>query len=288
MKEFFKKRQLYVLISILSLLIFVIETLHETGFLQSTFEWLTSASYRENYCRFSDIQPCHVNSLFSMLEAERSFLLFNHNVVMGVMMYQIILPLALGVLTYHFYKWFREIGKMEMVRFKTKKRYLIHKISQESFYFSLFLYVAFILYYFLVLWLTKGRVANEVTREILLDWFGKSLILNHPYFYFFLEGTVKFFVIPYIWGMIAGFLSLISIQKYQSLLTIPIVFTGLEFISLALKTKLPNFYIYLNPKSILVSGDYPNIHTTWLFIIHIVILTLMYITFLYRNKKVDY
>lgn len=134
-----------------------------------------------------------------------------------------------------------------------KKGYLAFKLPRKNNYkgviINTILIHAFIngttFYFVYILFLSLGMLFNaahmEIARTSFDFLFGRNFSIESPYFYYVLDGFIKFFVFGFVYSLFSNTIALVSSKSYVSVI-IPIIYyfgfsvifaTGLQYMPLA-------------------------------------------------------
>ena len=150
-----------------------------------------------------------------------------------------------------------------------------------------FLFISFILFYIFAFLISKGETNIDITRCLFLDIFGESFYSNYTWFYYLLDGLVRFFIMPFIYSLFACIISL-EAKSFKQAFVIPIgYYFCLSFISIILEQIFGNIALYFNPTMIMASGDYHSINTILAFAIHLLPIIICFIIVRKKGNKIE-
>lgn len=212
---------------------------------------------------------------------------FSSSLIISTGIFQIIVPLFPMPVIYEFYRQFHTIGKNKFYRFKNYQSYLVKDIFVRSLKLAISIFMSYSVL-FLVCYLVKGdKLTNVIEREILLDLLGREFYLNHHFLYFYLEGMIRFFIIPFIYAFFGQGVVLLAKSAKFAMAIPSFYYYGLTVLGFALRFVIGNRFIYITPTTIMASGDYLKINTLALFIVHLIPLIIGYAIIAYRSKYVE-
>lgn len=268
MKSFIKKYKFYMIILVLVALIMIYEFLVEDNFFHLVFSYFTEdnfiASYNENLSigekAITNLSDLIINKLFY-----DPYLEFDYTIIFGTRIFQILIPFLAVLSGIRYYKKFYTLEKYMFYRVKNIKKYIIKSFIKKSFFMSTSIFMGFVLFYFLILILSKGKLMEDMTSSLFVDIFGKSFYNDHTYLYYMLEGFVRFFIVPFVLSFLSLTTVLIFKRRKTIFMVMPLCYFGLAIFSFILSNYFWNIHMYFSPSSIMASGSFIDVNTYLLF-----------------------
>lgn len=282
-----KKNKYYLLILCACLIIMIYSVLSDYNFFQSVWRCLTESDYIDLYN--SDLFPGEV-PINNMLDFVQHFFKYNHFnfdyiMIFGTNSFQVIMPFLCVITGVRYHNKFYTVDKLKMYRFKKIKYYLSSTMLKQAFLTSIFIFLSFVLYYLFCLKLANAPIMEDMRRDLFADIFGSSFYYNHLYLYYFLEGIIKFFVVPFVLTILS-LCSVLFLKKRKVVFTaMPLFYYGMAICAFVIALYNDTISMYLNPTSIMASGTFIEFSTILLFIPYfIMILLSIFLVIYYVNK----
>lgn len=173
-----------------------------------------------------------------------------------------------------------------------KQQYDIKIMVNHSCKISLSVFIGYCLFYSLMSILSQHVYSPTIIRSLFIDILGEKFYFNHIYIYYLLDGSIRFFVIPFIYSLSGNLLISTLLDNKKCVYFIIFYYFIGTFICNVLTYLIGPFGIYLNPTTIMISGAYTHINTILLlmtsFIPLIISVVLYKINILNHKKKMNY
>lgn len=267
MKLKFKRNKLYIIVFFVCLLIFVFYALEETNIFFIVKKFLSDPSYKKSYIENS--AGTNINGILDVIRdvLTRYPWTFDSEIVWGTNMFQLLLPFFASVASVKFYQEYTTIFQLEMYREKkTTQKFLFRKVFKTASHLALAIFLAYLVFYFLTLWVTKGVLMDGFDRELFNEVY-PEFYENSPYIYYIVEGLVRFLLMPFIYAFFACAIALFAQNQKLVLLVPNIYYFGLSTIAFGLYYVSEKISLYINPTTIMVVGSYENLSSILLIII---------------------
>lgn len=144
------------------------------------------------------------------------------------------------------------------------KNFNLKKVFLSAFKISMTVFCAYLIYYLSMIYLFNGTTNSNISGELFLDIFGKNFYYSNVYFYYILDGLIKFLFIPFIYIVFGIILNQIISKKVICSYLLIIYYYGISLFALMLKEFIGNIAIYFNPSTIAYINIYTNINTVFL------------------------
>lgn len=278
MGQFLKKKSFYLLIIFMCFFIMLYSILSDYNFFRSVWRCLSEADYFTAYNEaglLPNEPPIH--SVFDYITNffKYHYFHFDYNIIFGTRLFQIIMPLICVVQGVFFYNRFNTIDKSKIYRYKKINLYISSSILKEAFFMAFSIFVSYICFYLVCLLLANKPPMDEVSRELFADILGKSFYKNHLYLYYFLEGMVRFFVIPFILSLFSLASVLCFKNRKHVLIAMPSCYFLLCIISFIFSAiNSDTLSMYISPISLMANGSFRNFSTFLLFTPYIIIIVI--------------
>lgn len=180
--------------------------------------------------------------------------------VWALELFQILLPIISGVSAFVVYNKRKTIESFILVRKKNYRRYVLKNVFLNSLYCAISFFVGF-----LIIWVanhflyTHGIDPEHPGRSMLADIVGKDLLMTNTFLYFLLEGSVRFFFMPFVYSFFASSCAYAVSKEWKAYLIPNLYYFLLSlvgFIVLLGNSEFSKKAIYWIPTVIMASGDY--------------------------------
>lgn len=204
----------------------------------------------------------------------------------GTMAYGYLVPLLCLFSGLNFRTYLNTIFSLNAYRKKDYVRFTLSEMNKECLRCALSIYLSY-----LILWLFVGIVINpadsgELTKYFLSDVFGKNLYIDHQRWYYLMEGTIRFFFVPYVYAFLGTTIAY-TFKRKVDIVILPLVFYyGVSFVAQFLITWNMAF-IYVDPIAIMVNGAISGCSSLLLMLFTIVIYVICIIVVTLKSKKCD-
>ena len=272
MKKFKNIPKRYFILSLICFLVMTICILYETNIFFIVKNFIFNSEYRENFTLAESNIKTNIN-IFQVIHQVISNYdwKFDYSIIFGTNFFQLILPCIVSISGLVFYNKYHNIYNFSIHRNQNYKKYIKKEIRNESIKTSLSVFSAFLFFYILIIVITKGELSTYgMGRSLFLDVFGTSFYYANPYFYYLLDGLVRFFLIPFIYTYFSCSVSIIAKSKKQVFFISNIYYYGLSVIGFGLYYIFGEIAIYINPSVIMASGSYSNVNTILLLFVSLI------------------
>lgn len=256
----FEQNRIYILITLFCLVVILLAFLQEINFFYMFTKYINDSGYRTNF----GLAESSVKAMeFTLWSASLYF--FNDaikhssidaTIIFSTIYFQLLLPIISSLAGYFFYQKYNSIYKMILYRAGTFRDNVIKSIHIESFKIALSIFTAYLILLFFVSISPINNSVIEGSRTFLLDYLGVNFFIHHTLLYFLIEGFFRFFIYPYILAFFACSLVLLNLNSKAVYITPILYYYGLSLLMHSLSFVFGQITIYLNPTTIMSSGDY--------------------------------
>lgn len=283
-----KENSIFVIVFLLILFFMFYSFLSRNG-LNLIFKYIFDASYRVNFCKLDDIQPCQVHNVLDLINR---FMFHNNGtfesvIIEGTGLWQLLLPFPMALMSYKCFSRNNGIGKLEMYRRNDYYGAIVLQTIKNALKVALMIYLAYLIYFWFAYKYYGNIKMDIIARDILLDWLGKNFYNNHLCLYYLLEGTIRFFIVPFIYTWFAQMTSLEAKSAKMAIFFPCIYYYGLTILGFGFIGLFGRIGIYFSPTTILASGDYNNVNSAGLFAIHLIPIIIGIIILIKKKKHVE-
>lgn len=245
-----KEMKIFVSFFLITFILMFVFLIFETGLLNAGYNFITNLEYQGNIVKF--YQKPYFESLFLLMKDwwmnyERNF---DSVMIWTTNCFQLLLP---------FFGIFVAIIYKKRITQKDQKQ-----IVKFSFKLAISTFLAYVLFYIFVLNFCNMYFSDYITRELFLDILGESFYYEHIYFYYILEGSIRFLLVPFIYSASCIFLSYVVKNEIYCYYYITIAYFFLSTFGSILTYIFGDIFLYLMPNAIMISGGYENISTVML------------------------
>lgn len=288
MKNKFRKYLWALAIFGICLLIFLFSMFQETNIFSTLFRYVVDSNYRENY----SLAESDVKTVFNIFQVIPYVMThhpwrFDVSFIFGTNLFQLILPLIVSMCGLVYYEKYYSIEQFCYYRKQQYKKRFLQSIAWHAFVCACSIFLAFLVFYCINFFITKGRLSSYVGRELYLDILGYAFYDMHPYLYYVMDGITRFFIIPFIYAFLSCTLVTVVKGQKEVLFASNIYYYGLSVIGFGLYAAFGDIAVYFNPSAIMASGTYTNIHTLLLFVVHIIPFIACFVWIDYKGKHVE-
>ncbi len=265
-----KKAYIYLFLSILS--IFFLSLLFEAGIFYAAYRYVFGENYRNEIMKIYHYS--HLENIFLLM---RDWWMnfewkFDYIMVWSTNIFQLLFPL------------FSIIGSI--LYFSKKRDENVKSILIFSLKLSFPIFFAYFVFFIFIFFITDGNCTNYITRTLFLDLLGQSFYNNHIYLYYFMNGSICFLFIPFIYIASGIFISSLFKNKIQVYYYFIILYLFLTINTGTLIDLFGDQFLYLDPSSILLAGSYQSVSTPFLLFLNVMILSSS--LYFYKRKKSVY
>lgn len=258
-----KKFRLEFGLIILTFSIMMLYTYYDNGVLRSVFRYITQSDFRNTINGLLINE--NTNVVYYFLKRPFTNIPFDEVIIWGTMLFQLFIPLLSCIFCIQYYSEHITINKMKYHRKSKYKKYIFKDIAWISLKCAMTIFSGYLIFYLITITFSPNPIQNPdltIPRTLILDIVGNSFYYSFPKTYWFLEGSIRFFIVPFQLSFVACVFSLIFKSSRLSYITV----VGYYFVMSALMAAIGQFdlpyqiHIYLNPSVIMASGSY-NIST---------------------------
>lgn len=279
MKFKIKKNKIYILISISVLFIMIIGFLDHRGLFEILNRCIFEDGFKDNFflnteepLGLNDVDPSYLNIIQHVLFYNP--IQFDSNVIFSTNWFQVIIVFYGCLAGLEFHRYWISISNMEIYRRKSLMNYVFSKVVEISIKVSLSVFISFFIFITVLKLIESPESSNGAAgRTLFSDLIGNSLYQNHTYLYFILEGSVRFFLMPFIYSIFSCMAAMLN-RSLRVIIGLPIAYYfGAALIGVALYMLFPSSETllkianYINPTVIMINGDYNNLNTILMLII---------------------
>lgn len=285
--EYIKKNIIYIILFFGCLLAMLLFAINETNIFYIVKEYIFNSNYRNNFYLVEGNLPTSSSILGVIGHVFKHYRwTYDTMIIWGTNIFQLLLPCISAISGLIIFNKIGTIFKFSLYRSGEKKlNYIMKKSVIISFKISMAIFLSYVVFYIICLLISGGISNSSVSRSLLLDLIGENFYYMHTYLYYFIDGIIRLFIIPFIYSLFSCSIALlVKTQKQAFLLPIAIYF-GLNFISIILRFIVGDIAIYISPITILVSGTYSTINTPLLLCLHFIFVIVSYFIMRWRTKN---
>ncbi|MGL5979211.1 MAG: hypothetical protein ACRCZJ_09485 [Erysipelotrichaceae bacterium] len=268
-----KRNYKYIALFMICLLIMLHGVLDEKNIFWILKESMFNPEYRLNFFGNNEttvgmvIEPTVINIMKSVLSNVQ--FTFDVTVIFGTLWFQIIIPLFATISGISFYQIYHSNFKLNIIRKMNYRKSVKREILHHSFTLASVVFAAYFVFICFSYVVSTPQALGSSERSLFSDLFGNSLFLNYTFFYFILEGFVRFFLIPFAYATLAQSIALFDTSLKEVIAAPILYYYGLSAVGFALSMVVPQLAIYVNPSAIMASGSYDQFNTILLILINL-------------------
>ena len=263
-------------------------TLYQTHIFYIVKQFIFNSEYRDNFVANSEIPINFDLNVFNIIK----FVLGNFKwtydfmLIWGTNIFQLMIPFFASICALIFYNQNQTINNFIINKKKTYKSFLFKEIFMVSLKMATIVFLAFIIFYIFCIVISKGESSPNIYREFMLDIIGNDFYYKHTQIYYFLDGAIRMFLIPFIYSMFACSISLFF-KSIRNVFLFPIVYYfGLTLFSFVI-SYIIDFGIYISPLIVMAHGDYANINSFCIMIMPLLAVLVSILAIFWRGKYVE-
>lgn len=210
---------------------------------------------------------------------------FDVSVIFGTALFSIFLPIFSMICTYDFYRYYHSIYTSAAYRKKGYRSDLNHTMHHKALKMAGTLFLSYFVYMCIVQAVTTAPNGAPY-RSLLHEIFNDRFYGDHTFIYFFVEGLIRFFWMPYIYCRM-GEASVLYETDWKITVFMPaLYYYGLTAAGMALSNILPELNIYLSPAVLMANGDF-EFNSFLLLAVNAIPLVLAWLMTWQRTKYVE-
>lgn len=291
MRLVIKENKKYIYVFIICIIIMTYGALTDINLIEIIKRALFEPGYIEFYFANTDtpVPPGTAHTFINLIINAIKYtpLAFDSLIVFGTRVFQLILPLFAAISGIEFYKYFNTIYKFKINSERNYRKFILKKITINAAKIAFSMFIAYSLYLLVIYFISDFSFNSKATRDFLLDIIGTEFYVEHIVLYYFLEGTIRFLFMPFIYSCFTQ-VSVLYFQNVRHVIATPIIYYYLlATIGYGLNMFDHPIAIYINPSVIMASGTYANINSILLMLFNLLPLMLSIILIYWRTKNVE-
>lgn len=291
MKLLTKENRKYIYIIIICLVIMLYGVMDVMGWIPMIMNTLFNPDYVKNFFinkanpALINTKPTIINVLIDIFSGQYYF---DELMAFGPRFFQIIIPLFAVIPAIQFYKYFHSVYQMRFFKEKQYQKFVFQQITYQSLKLALSIFSAYFIFLIIVQFVSDPTLNQDsIARHFLLDIFGDDLILKYKFVYYLIEGSIRFFMIPFAYSFLAQ-TSVLYFDNLKEIVAVPIVYYYLlTFIGYGFAVFQNNLYLYFSPAVIMSNGSFTGIHSILLILINMLPLFIGIILIVRKTKHVE-
>ena len=277
-----QKNKKYILITLICFFLLLFDTLLNNAIVEMSFKYLIQVSFRKminqefgNY--FSYMYQLIKNNLGA----------FDYVIIYGTRLYQVYVAILSASGSLFFVDYLKTSSTIEMYRVENKRKFIINKVLFFAAKLGTSIFVSFLLFYILEFLISSTpEWYTPLERELFVDWFGEEIYLNHMYFYYLIDGFIRFFFVPFVLCLFGNCIAILTKRNFDTFVSVNFFYFGFAVLSFPLLRF--SWGIYVSPATILCSGAYVDCSTIGCFLIYIMSLisSVIMLSYITRRKEI--
>lgn len=292
MKFFIKRNKVNIIIFILCLLIMLYFMTSSTNIEYILKQYVSSEEYRKSIWTndgigFIEFVPEAERSIFRLIWVilTKTPYQFDVSIIFGTALFSIFLPLFPMICTYDFYRYYHSIYKSAAYRGKGYRADLNHTMHHNALKMAGTLFLSYFIYMCIV-----KAAASEPNgapyRSLLHEIFNDRFYGEHTFIYFFIEGLIRFFWMPYIYCRMGEAAVLYESDWKKPVFLPALYYYGLTAAGMALANVIPVLSIYISPAVLMANGDF-EFNSFILLAVNALPMILAWLMTYYRTRYVE-
>lgn len=275
---FYSKNDIkYLLVSIVVFILLFVGFSYTKSFFLIGYKAITIPGFAQRYFESWELQseiiniaPTAINAFIHAFTYELKYITFDFSMIFSAYFFQLIIPLFAVVSGIAFYKIYNTIFQFKA--YKSRKRYrfqLLFEMFKHSSKLSLAMYIPYLIF-LLFINSVSTELVSGAGRTLFSDLLGSEFYLTHTVLHFVLEGFILFFLMPFVYSMLAQSIVVLNLSVKEVVAAPLVYYYGFSALGFALYTIVPNVSLYLNPSVLMASGSYDYFNTIGLILVNMV------------------
>ena len=234
-------------------------------------------------------QECsNVNNFFNLMKSYFNSLPYDfaYYIDHGTMAFSYLLPIITVISGIYFRKYIETLFPLKAYREKKLLSFMLKEMNMESLKYAISIYLSYILFMIIVCVFVVPTEPVHSFKYFLTDIFGRNFFYKNVLFYYFTEGTIRFFIVPYIYSFLGITFSFLFNKKRDLILEPLILYYGISFIAQFLIGININF-VYIDPIIIMANQALEGYSSILLIISTLAIYIICIIIVFAKNKKIE-
>ena len=283
-----QRNLIYILVFCIALSIMIISIVHDSIWFFEIKSWITNEVYRTNLNNLAVQDGVHIQNLidaFRYIMKREGIFYFDYDIVFGTAVFQLLIPFIAAVPAYRIGESRKSIDHYRICRSGSYSGFLWKQILTEAGRAALSIFAAYLAYYLICL-AFENTQGNWIIHELFLDILGNDFYHSHLHLYYLLEGTIRFFLIPFVYAVFAETAALFFNDRKQVILFPFVWFYGITALAFVLMRIFGtvSLFLYLCPTTIMANGDYENLNSFAMIGVHLVPLLISWFLIRYETR----
>lgn len=173
--------------------------------------------------------------------------------VEGFSIMQLLLPVFSGMIVLPFFQ-IKKIFSFAYTRTKSYKTMIVKIILKNLLIGCTYLFVAYLVFLCIGASFLPIREDVGAPRELFTEILGKNFFYEHMFLFYVIDGFLKFFVFPLVYGLFAIAVSFLTNKEYVALLLPIAYFLVLDILISVLNAMVPIDIFFLSPAYTIMSN----------------------------------
>lgn len=234
-------------------------------------------------------QECpNVNNFFSLISSYFKSLPYDfaYFIDHGTMAFSYLLPIITVISGIYFRKYLETLFPLKAYRHKNIFSFTFKEMNKESLKYAIAIYLSYILFMLIISILITPTEPENSFKYFLTDIFGINFFYKNVVIYYFVEGTIRFLMVPYIYSFLGTTFAFFFKKKKDLILEPLILYYGISFVSQFMIGVNINF-VYIDPIFIMANQALEGYSSILLILSTTIIYIICLIVLSVNNRKIE-
>lgn len=232
-------------------------------------------------------QECsNVNNFFSLMESYFKSLPYDfaYYIDHGTMAFAYLLPIITVMSGIHFRKYLETLFPLKAYRQKNILSFKFKEMNKECLKYGVSIYSSYLLFMFVICILVAPTEPINSFKYFLTDIFGINFFYKNVVMYYFVEGTIRFLMVPYIYSFLGALFAFLFKKKKDIILEPLILYYGISFVSQFI-VGINIHFVYFDPIVIMANQALEGYSSILLILSTIAIYIICLIILIINNRR---
>ncbi len=278
----------YYILGLITFLLFMMFLLIESNFFNSFKYIILGNELNEKFMIFFGEKATYSISerLYVLMDGLINIASYDYLIVFTTYIFQVLIPIFSLIGIIDFYSKYNTIFKFKLNNTKRYLKYILKHIFNIANKTSIAIFIPYVLLMIILYFVQAEYNYSTNTRYFLLDIFGEDFY-NYTYLYYFIEGSIRFYLVPFIYTCFGqAIVLLFNNLKYPTIIPLAYYY-GLSSVGSILSNYIEDNFIYFSPSVIMASGSYENFNSILLILINMLPLFIGIFIMIWRCNKFE-
>lgn len=274
MKFMVKRNEKYLFVFLICFLIMLFGLVRTQNIVEILKRALFENGYKENFFLYQEdsalkqTTPTIINIIKHVFS--HAVYSFDSTIIFSTEWFQIIIPLFSIICGIDFFNYYHSLFQMEVCKSNSYKLFIFKQLCIRCIKLSGSIFLSYFLFIIVVYNISSLAQLGADNRTLFADLLSNQFYVNHTFLYFVLEGSVRFFLIPFVYAFFCQ--SFVLLKKgLKEVIAAPIAYYyGLSAIGYATMTLFSYASLYLNPSILMANGSYDSFNSILIIVMNMI------------------